>query len=102
MSTKERDLEKKFADGLVEVLQQKASSGSLEVPRINPREIRDALEISQQEFATRFSIPLATLRNWEQGRTAPDAPSTLLLYLIGKFPSKIAKEVKKLKESSES
>lgn len=100
MSTKEQEYEQLFADGLMEVLQQK--SGELSgIPKINPRNIRGELDISQQEFAARFSIPLATLRNWEQGRTAPDAPASLLLYLISKFPKKIAREVKKFKEKPE-
>jgi putative transcriptional regulator len=40
------------------------------VPRA--RTIRRALGLSQEEFATRFHIPLATLRDWEQGRSDPD------------------------------
>ncbi len=35
------------------------------------RVIRRALGLSQEEFATRFHIPLGTLRDWEQGRKDP-------------------------------
>lgn len=31
--------------------------------------IRRALGLSQEEFATRFHIPLGALRDWEQGRS---------------------------------
>ena len=34
--------------------------------------IRRALGISQEDFAARFHIPIGTLRDWEQGRVAPD------------------------------
>jgi putative transcriptional regulator len=37
------------------------------------RVIRRALGLSQEEFATRFQIPLGTLRDWERGRKDPDA-----------------------------
>jgi len=32
------------------------------------RMIRRALELTQEEFAARYHIPLGTLRDWEQGR----------------------------------
>ena len=28
--------------------------------------------MTQEEFATRFQIPLGTLRDWEQGKAEPD------------------------------
>ena len=33
--------------------------------------IRHALELTQEEFAVRYHIPLGTLRDWEQGRAEP-------------------------------
>jgi len=36
--------------------------------------IRRALELTQEEFAVRYHIPLGTLRDWEQGRAEPDQP----------------------------
>ena len=35
--------------------------------------IRRALGLSQEEFATKFYIPIGTLRDWELGRKDPDA-----------------------------
>lgn len=37
--------------------------------------IRRALELTQDEFAVRYHIPLGTLRDWEQGRAEPDQPA---------------------------
>ena len=32
----------------------------------------EKLHVSQQEFASSYRIPLATIKNWEQGRSAPE------------------------------
>jgi putative transcriptional regulator len=45
--------------------------------------------LSQSEFATRFGFPPATLRNWEQGRARPDAPTRVLLAVIAKHPETV-------------
>ena len=37
--------------------------------------LRRALGLTQEEFAARYHIPLGTLRDWEQGRCAPDQPA---------------------------
>jgi len=37
--------------------------------------IRRALELTQEEFAARYHIPLGTLRDWEQERAEPDQPT---------------------------
>jgi putative transcriptional regulator len=50
------------------------------------RIIRRALGLSQEEFATRFHIPLGTLRDWEQGRKEPDAATRAYLMVIGRDP----------------
>ena len=48
--------------------------------------IRRALELSQEEFAARFHIPLGTLRDWEQGRAEPDQPTRAYLTVIARDP----------------
>jgi putative transcriptional regulator len=50
------------------------------------RAIRRRLHMSQHEFAGAFRIPLATLKNWEQGRRAPDAPAAAYLQAIARQP----------------
>ena len=56
----------------------------VEVPDV--RAIRRQLRMSQQEFARVYRIPLATLKNWEQGRHQPDAPAAAYLHVIAKYP----------------
>ena len=51
--------------------------------------IRRALELTQEEFAARYHIPLGTLRDWEQGRVEPDQPTRAYLTLIARDPDHI-------------
>jgi putative transcriptional regulator len=51
--------------------------------------IRRALALSQEEFSARFHIPLGTLRDWEQGRKAPDAAACAYLVVIGRNPQAV-------------
>ncbi len=54
------------------------------LPRITT--LRRALNLTQQEFAARYHIPLGTLRDWEQGRTEPDQPARAYLKVIARDP----------------
>jgi putative transcriptional regulator len=51
--------------------------------------IRRALELTQEEFAARYHIPLGTLRDWEQGRAEPDQPKRAYLMLIARDPDHV-------------
>lgn len=51
--------------------------------------IRRTLELTQEEFAARYRIPLGTLRDWEQGRAEPDQPTRAYLTLIARDPNHV-------------
>lgn len=53
--------------------------------------IRRALELTQEEFASRYHIPIGTLRDWEQGRTQPDQPARAYLTLIARDPEHVSR-----------
>jgi putative transcriptional regulator len=53
--------------------------------------IRRALELTQEEFAIRYHIPLGTLRDWEQGRSEPDQPAKAYLTLIARDPDHVSR-----------
>jgi putative transcriptional regulator len=61
----------------------------VQVPEIDIRKVRRKMGLSQSQFATRFGFPPATLRNWEQGRARPDAPTRVLLAVIAKHPETV-------------
>ena len=50
------------------------------------RAIRESLKLTQREFAGRFHLSLATVRDWEQGRFQPDQAARTLLRLIASEP----------------
>ena len=51
--------------------------------------IRRALDLTQEEFAARYHIPVGTLRDWEQGRAEPDQPARAYLTLIARDPDHV-------------
>ena len=57
------------------------------------RTTRNALGLSQIEFASRFRVPVGTLRDWEQARTT--APDFAIAYVqvIATHPELVAKIV---------
>lgn len=54
---------------------------------IDTRVIRQKLKLTQKQFSERYHIPLATLRDWEQGRRMPDAPARALIKAIREEPA---------------
>ena len=48
--------------------------------------VRRALRMTQEEFAAAYSIPIGTLRDWEQGRTEPDQANRAYLKVIAADP----------------
>jgi putative transcriptional regulator len=55
----------------------------------NVKAIRRSLRMSQYRFAATYRIPLATLKNWEQGRRQPDAPAAAYLLAIKRRPQDV-------------
>jgi putative transcriptional regulator len=53
--------------------------------------IRRAFDLSQEEFAAQFHIPIGTLRDWEQGRKEPDAAAKAYLRVIASAPDVVRK-----------
>ena len=48
--------------------------------------LRRALFLTQKEFAARYHIPLATLRDWEQEHSQPDQSICAYLAVIARHP----------------
>jgi putative transcriptional regulator len=67
----------------------------LDITRLKPvprmRSLRRALGLTQEEFSARYHIPIGTLRDWEQGRSIPDAPARAYLEVIAAQPDMVAK-----------
>jgi len=52
-------------------------------------DMRRRLGLSQGAFAQLFGIPLATVKDWEQGRRVPDAPARAYLRVIARIPKAV-------------
>ena len=92
----------KFAKELLTSLSQAAAHArggkvrglrvtAVEIPDV--KALRRSLRMSQNRFSTAYRIPLATLKNWEQGRRHPDAPAAAYLLAIKRRPREIMEAV---------
>jgi putative transcriptional regulator len=55
------------------------------------RVLRTKLNLTQEEFAARFHLPLGTVRDWEQGAHVPDKAAQVLLTIIAKDPDAVVR-----------
>lgn len=55
------------------------------------RALRQKLNLTQEEFAARFHLPLGTIRDWEQGAHRPDKAAQVLLTVIARDPDAVAR-----------
>lgn len=51
--------------------------------------LRERLGMTQEEFAARFGVRVATLRHWERGDRCPRGPALVLLNLIEREPQAV-------------
>ena len=64
----------------------------VEIPdEIDVKSIREKLNLSRQEFADSFGFSARTLQHWEQGDRNPHGPARVLLLLLQREPTIIAK-----------
>jgi putative transcriptional regulator len=55
------------------------------------RALRTRLNLTQEEFAARFHLPLGTVRDWEQGAHRPDKAAQVLLTVIARDPDAVVR-----------
>jgi len=63
-------------------------------PKIDVKQVRRKLCLSQNDFAEAFGINAATLRNWEQGRRQPEGPARVLLTIISREPAAVQRALR--------
>lgn len=62
-------------------------------PLPDVRAVRERLGLTQRAFASRFSLNLRTVQQWEQGRAIPDRPARILLQVIAHAPSVVEEAI---------
>jgi putative transcriptional regulator len=92
------DAFKKVAHGLREAIAHVKAEGTGAVVHFaedgDVSAVRKKTALSQEDFARTFGVSLGTLRNWEQGRRAPDGPARVLLTLINRDPVAVLKTLR--------
>jgi putative transcriptional regulator len=56
---------------------------------VSLRKIRTRLNLTQEQFAEQFHLPLGTIRDWEQGKKHPDSAARALLRVIERNPEAV-------------
>lgn len=67
----------------------KAPARAFVVDGPNIQRLRATYQLTQNEFAALLGISVKTLRNWEQGRRAPEGPARVLLQVAARHPDAV-------------
>jgi putative transcriptional regulator len=62
--------------------------------KIDVKALRTELGMTQETFALRFGLTLASVRDWEQGRSAPDAAARAYLKVIQNEPKAVERALR--------
>ncbi len=76
------------------------SGAVFEVPDVDVKAVREGQFLSQPDFANLYGLEVDTVRNWEQGRYAPDGPAKVLLSVIDSDPEAVIRALLRRKGSN--
>jgi putative transcriptional regulator len=79
-ATTEAEIERQMAKDDAEAQQDAAAWA---------KRVRARVGLSQNEFAKRIGVPVATVRNWEQGKRSPHGPARALLRVLDRIPKSV-------------
>lgn len=68
---------------------------------IDVKAIREAMEMSQSEFAAYFGFSVRTLQDWEQGRRVPSGVARNFLILLQRAPDMVRETLLTAEKSDE-
>ena len=89
---------KAFERSAQNIISQHSQGGSREKLKL----LRRALGLTQKDFASKFGLPYATVRNWEQeNRGEPNETAALLIDLIIEDPVAVEDLVQRVKARRE-
>lgn len=96
-----RDFDWKKLEAMSEAQLDSAARSDRDNPPANDRDlkrlaaaamikrIRKRIGLTQAGFARRYKVPVATLRDWEQGRRAPETTVIAYLKVIDRMPDQV-------------
>jgi putative transcriptional regulator len=59
------------------------------IDRVDVRQLRAQIGLTQEQFSSKFGISLPTLRHWERGDRKPQGAALVLLNVIAKEPKAV-------------
>ena len=88
----------KIAAGLDDALAYAHGDGSrgIATEPVDVKALRRSMNLTQNEFARRYRLPVGTLRDWEQRRSQPDSGSRIYLRMIATEPATVLRIVAKV------
>ncbi len=83
-----------FGDNLVQSLREalahaKGEGPAIVHPDVSPREVREAINLTQAQMAPLVGMSLSGYRKWEQGARSVSGPAAALLQVIRKEPDAV-------------
>ncbi len=89
----------RILQGLSEALSHakgEATDVRLHIPEhIDVGAVRRRVGLTQAAFSRTIGVSAATLRNWEQGRRAPEGPARVLLAMLARNPNIVEQTLSK-------
>lgn len=88
-----KDFEKELLESAAEaqaIARGKTQPARVYEPRLTDiKALRERMDLTQKAFAIKFGFKLSALREWEQGRRAPDRSARILLAVIEHNPGAV-------------
>ena len=67
-------------------MKRKKVTSPIRLPQVNVEEVRQQTGLSVEDFAQRFGLTPASVKNWEAGHTEPYGVARILLAIIASHP----------------
>lgn len=67
-----------------------------EAKPLDLKAIRQTTNLTQEQFARTYHLPIGTVRDWEQNRSQPDSGSKVYLQMIEADPKAVQRIVAKI------
>jgi putative transcriptional regulator len=92
MTKTKRDINQELLESIEHVKAYKRGEMEFRTTIVSPKEvtppkqIRERLNLTQEQFAQRLRVSVRTLQDWEQGRRQPTGPALSLLRIADQEP----------------
>lgn len=78
------------ANEALQIAKGEAEPAGVYIPEsVDVAAIRKEQNLSQEAFASRYGLPIGTVRDWEQARRSPDRAALILLSVISHNPDAV-------------